>query len=263
VTALCAVPECRSPVTDARLCRQCGAAFVTLLRGVPGLVADLDLTLARRGRTAAEPVAVRRAGGDQPLPYRFDAAAAGETLRQTLNVWTHAVAETRSVRLGALTPVQAAGWLLRHRLDVRRLDDAAALVDEVTYAVTVCREVIDREPERVYAGPCDECRRDLYGWLGVRHIRCRFCEREYDLNSRREWLLESAMSQRVTAGTASRALPGLLGEPVSKATIEGLIRRGRLPSTVDADGRRRFRVGALVDLLRQRKDQHAQAHAKE
>jgi hypothetical protein len=86
--------------------------------------------------------------------------------------------------------------------------------------------------------------------LGAVTVRCGLCATTYDVKNRREWLLDAAMGMWLTPAQMARALPGLLGVRLTTAMVQGYVRRGRVPSTLDTDGHRRVPVGAIVELLR-------------
>jgi hypothetical protein len=94
-------------------------------------------------------------------------------------------------------------------------------------------------------GPGVECDHDLYANPGRRYVTCRACGAEHDVDARRAVLLGAVADQLLTAVEASRALPGLLGRPVTAATVRGLAHRGRLAQRPGG----LYRVGDLIDAL--------------
>jgi hypothetical protein len=68
--------------------------------------------------------------------------------------------------------------------------------------------------------------------------------------ARREWLLAVARDQLVSAPDASRALPALLGKPVTASMIRGYGHRGRLVQHEGDEHGPRDAAGRLVPLYR-------------
>jgi len=129
-----------------------------------------------------------------------------------------------------------------------RHDIGPDAVDEITDAVADCRRVIDRAPERWYAGPC-ECGADLYAKRRTGIVTCRECGHEYDVEARREWLLAEAEDRLANAATIARAVSWLGAEPLTSATVRKWAQRGRLLAK-GHDGRGPlYRIGDAIDLL--------------
>jgi hypothetical protein len=111
---------------------------------------------------------------------------------------------------------------------------------------------VDKPLQHVYAGPCDECGVDLYAHPKASSVSCRNCARDYDIDSRRKWMLTKAEDQLLTATEMSRALPGLLQQALTASMIRGLAHRGRLTQHPPHHTRPRdplYRVGDVLELL--------------
>lgn len=241
---------CGRPVADAFLCQRCVTVLCADLRSVPSLVDELHVTMSRRARMTGDPVGYIRRTPDRPMPPHWGAANALADLKATLTIWVRTVAEQRAAAVDAQdTSSSLARWLIRHRESVRQCDEATELHARVTDVIGTGWHVVDRPPALVYAGPCDYCRGDLYGMAGAALVRCPVCRVDYPIPERREWLLSAAMDERRTAAEIARALPNLLNIPLTRAMVQGYIYRGDVPSSLDADGHRRARVGDIVELL--------------
>jgi hypothetical protein len=117
-------------------------------------------------------------------------------------------------------------WLARHMDRVRQHEAAADIVREVTAAVRHATRVIDRPPQRVYAGPCD-CGRDLRGWPGRTLVSCEACGATYGIAERQEWMRNRLDDHLGSAEYAAGVLPGI-GIHVTAAMVRGWAHRHRL-----------------------------------
>ncbi|RSN38586.1 hypothetical protein DMC64_41705 [Amycolatopsis sp. WAC 04197] len=115
--------------------------------------------------------------------------------------------------------------------------EAGDLYAMVMDGIDRCWRAIDRRPDRQYAGQCDEpdpdtgavCGGDVYGWPDRKFARCSTCGLTYDAASRREELLNSALSLELTAAELSKALPQLMArDSLSVQTIHTWARNGRI-----------------------------------
>lgn len=263
------VTGCGKPSPDAYLCLICTRALLADLLRVPWLVDQLTTTLSRQDRVPAAAGAGPEAG--IPLPLRLPAVQAESTLRHTLQPWVRTVAEQRGLAADVRdTVVGLAGWLATHIDGVRQTDEAAALFEEVRYAIDQAVRVIDQPPQLFYAGPCDGCGADLYcgtddhGRPRAAFITCRTCGDRYDTAKRRAWLLNAAEDRLATATEIAQAIPALYGRQINVNTIRSWINRGRLlPRAWLHDGlvhaqrqagtdRPLCRIGDVIDLAQQR-----------
>lgn len=232
------------------LCRGCTDDLVAELRRVPSLGRQLDITVARQTATGTG-VGVASRSAERPLPVDLTAAEAARDLHNVLGTWARDLAERTGAPLDVDDDVNgAATWLLGHVSTMRTHPAADELHDEITDAIARAWRVVDRPAPRLFAGPCDLCGSDLYGRPHAAILRCGQCGTEYDAAVRREWLLDQARDQLATPSTIARALPGLLGRAVTPAMIRGWAHRGRLAARpADTDGRPRYRVGDVIDVV--------------
>lgn len=282
MTALC--QACTSPVGDAFVCEGCGDELLGTLHGIGALLDDLEVTLCRMARIG-ERSGPRPAFGEveTPLAFHEGASDAAWVIDRVLLAWACTLADDHHVPFAlpalhrAIDPsdrarilpargraASTAAWLAE-RIDwLRGHHEAGEALDEITDAVRNARRVIDLGPELSYAGPCQAetddgpCLAEVYARRGALDATCRACGTEHDMVVRREFLLRAAQDQLLTAPEASRALPGLLGRPVTAASIRGYAFRGKLTPHPpdprlgrDAKGRAQplFRVGDLLDVL--------------
>lgn len=265
---------CGRPVADAYVCHPCGQTLAQELATVRDLVADLELALAR-GTSFGNHTGGR--GTDrQPLPYDVRASEALWVLRNTLGTWARIVeeengqggpevgmpakpAQSHAERLsphpgwydtrGHIPAPQIGSWLAARIHWLRHHAAAAEAFDELHAAITTARHVIDRPPDRWYAGPCDHCHADLYAKTAATTVACPNCGVRYDVHARRSWLLDAAEDVLAPAVEIARALT-TLAVPVTDGSIRGYVHRKRLTvRTHDTTGRPLYRLGDVLDLV--------------
>lgn len=259
-TPICTAPKCGKPAPNGHLCGSCRAQLVDDLRALPGVFAQLDITISRQDRLGDSS---RRAAGDErPLPMRVFAMEARRDISATLVIWAlHVAARQGRVRGAArwFEPRQTAIWLATRIADVDSDPLAGTLADEIGWARVLGRRAVDKPLELKYAGPCDACQEDLYAHPNAPEIECRQCAAAYRVEARRDWLLKAAEDHLLTATEISRALPGLLPRddngrqpPLTAAMIRGWAHRGRLsqhPAHPSQPNWPLYRVGDVLDLV--------------
>lgn len=278
----CPVPACaRTMPGHLRVCRACTTDLLRDLRDVPSLDRHLEEAAARQTRLSTGGGSARvpepPAPGDEigltirkaPLPFDERARDAQHALRTVLVGWVrvlqHGVrplagpacrdCEHRSciyISLGrgpADTPANMAVWLIRHRAQLLGRHTAPEAVDGIREAIRNARRTIDRPADRIYAGPCGQCGRDLLARPGARTIVCRPCSLEYDIAPRLEWMRRQVETTQGTATWVATAATSL-GYDATPAVVRGLAQRLRLfAHGVDQLGRPLYRVGHVLDLL--------------
>jgi hypothetical protein len=145
-------------------------------------------------------------------------------------------------------------YLARNMDRLRQHEAAADICREVTAAVRHATRVIDRPPQRVYAGPCD-CGRDLLTKPGRTLVSCPACGATYDIQARVEWMRSELHDYLVTATEAADEWLPAIGIRVASGTIRVWASRHRLerwpgiprfPGDLDAPPR--YRVGDIAAL---------------
>lgn len=289
----CTVDGCARPTAGAFVCDPCQQKLRDALESVheqihpntgrpmPGLAAELDLAVTRQTRIGS--AAGGRSTGERPLLFSQDASRVRSTAENTFRAWLlHAVAHGRR-RIAPLGPTcrecthpscemtrgsfpGLALCLVFHLPRILGRVDAGQAVDELSYAVAIMRNVIDRPADRVYVGPClsplpdrSRCTTDLYAHHGADTIACPVCSVEYDVTKRRTWLLAQAEDQLARPAEIARAVSAL-GQPVKVERIRQWVHRGRLiPHTFEELGRNvdgqpvrirpLYRVGDVLALI--------------
>lgn len=258
-----------------------------------GLGWDLDIALTRQARitrTGGRPTPdedrdeQRQMPGTlrpTPAPYDQRAADAARTLRAALHTWAQIAAHETGVhsptnrrgigpvcrrcphpsclRIPAIPTPPAtitglAAWLRPRVGWLRHHPHAQRALDDILDTVNTARAAVDRPAERLYAGPCDQCRNDLYARAGARIVECVDCDLVYEVEARRAWLLRSAEDVLASATEIARAITRF-GQPVTPDAIRGYVHRGQLL----AHGHRMigkreiptYRLGDVLDVLAQ------------
>lgn len=247
---LCQVEACGTPAgLDRTICTEHVAGLSAALGAVPGLVVDLEATLAREGSG----MRIGSRSATRPLPFDSKASEALWCLRSTLAAWV------REVGLDE-PPVDEAPWLayyLRFRIDrVIAHPQAHEAVEEICAALDEASRSIDRVRERVFAGRCEaeDCDAVLYAKPGREHVRCRRCQRTYQVAARLDELRESLDNRPLTVRQIAVAA-AWLGEADDTARTEARLykwaERGRIVAVgADAKGRPTYPFGAVLEAMR-------------
>lgn len=241
----CPVETCDRPMPGSRvICGACEADIARALNAVPGLTADLDVTLARQtSRTTAGRSAV------VPLPFDPRASEAAWVLRSTLAGWVRQLQEHRPEPWPADTPQDMAAWLSARLQRLVRHPAAPEAHGEITEAVRAAQRVVDRPQERRFAGYCD-CGAALYARPGAATVRCRDCDAApYDVDERRQAMLAAVADQLMPAHQAAAALSGLVA-PLSADLVRKWAERGQIDARGrDLAGRPLYRLSDVLDRL--------------
>jgi len=235
-TPICAAPKCDHPAHNGFLCTTCRNTLTADLRAVPDLLGDLEVTISRQDHIGSDET--RHGGSDEhPLPLRIGPMEARRDLHATLISWAWHIATRNGATVTTtwFEPANLARYLAARIYAVDSDPLAGACADEIGYAVVLSRRTVDKPLQHRFAGPCDDCGTDLYALPKADDITCRGCAATYQVDARRDWLLDQAEDRLLTATEMSRALPGLLppdrqGRPamLTAAMIRGWAHRGRI-----------------------------------
>jgi hypothetical protein len=219
------VEWCDRPVGDGYTCQRCADKLSVALGDVPALWGELDTVLTKQARYGES----EGRGGEKSLPFNPTASELGSALRGILASWCRLIAEERGWDLPRDHPAAIAIWLLHHTTWLRHHQAGAEAVEEITEAVNQVRRIIDRPAERIYAGPCQDCGKDMFGKPGAISVECRPCGLSYDVAQMVEWMRHEARGRLVTAREAFILL-SRFGIQSSQKTIEKWALRKRLTS---------------------------------
>lgn len=226
----------------------------------PGLWEELQTTLARLSRSTSSSGPVGKAS-ETPVPYHDRASAVAHRMRNELSTWARALAEDDPELVLPRDHVPSiARWLAGQMADRFVPGEMGSGIRGV---VRDARRVIDRAPDRVFAGPCWEptepleeggepgrCEGQLYAGIGASMVRCPRCAMRHDVALRQEWLSRTLGDQHVSAAEAAPALTWLLGKTITRNNIAAWRRDGRVE--VHA-GPYPYRFGDLLVLGREMK----------
>jgi hypothetical protein len=274
---LCAL--CGKPTGDnAYVCTAWGCAgqLEQALAETPALATELDTALARQshisrnGRpdpqdvlTAEDRAEIVIADAEasvhiQSLPYDLGASKAQAQLHQTLTRWTRQLAADRGLLMPLPTLGALSSLLLAHIEWFRHQPFAGVAVIELKEACWRAWNACDRPADLVYAGPCDSkgefgdepCLQSLYARVGAKTVECD-CGLSWDVQGRRDFMLEAAQDTLVTAAELSRFLT-VYGEPVTGERVRKWAQRGQLAQHGNNErGHPLYRVGEASELLAQ------------
>lgn len=175
---------------DEYLCRGCARTAERILGDLPSLTRDLETTVTRQDRTSGG--SKRTAGAERPLPVNLTASDRGREVLALLFEWADFVAGWHRAKglpiLAAHRPLtelvpHAVAILLRNADWIRSNEQGPDLARALHCIRRDMRRLIDRRPERLYAGPCQadlgydpelryDCRLPLYREWGADAIAC-------------------------------------------------------------------------------------------
>lgn len=225
---------------------------------------DTILRLARQG-SAAGPA-------DERLDFDPHAADALDEAVNTLITWARHIHEVTGwalpvacqhstcvrVRRGTVSGPEC-GRPTGHQLEVltrwvagqldwlRMRPEADQAFDEIEDACRRLIRIVDRPPDRWYAGPCgaEDCTEPLEPVAGAKKITCPKCGAVHDPDERKAWLLDQIDEQETTAGAAAVALTAL-GCRVSADLVRQWAHRNQL---LPRAGTKLYRIGDVRDLV--------------
>lgn len=232
----CNAPGCAPyPAPQGQfICKNCLQGLRRDLGDVPALIDDLHTTLSRQDAIGAP--SGRRAS-ESSLPWK---ETASEALWVLIDTVMSAVREFFDPGVPFPdAPIAAARWLLSNASHVATHPESGRVVGEVSAAVGLAYEAIDRPPDRLLAGQCSanteqgECPEFLYAQLdsdgnAVRITKCRACGTEHRTEDRRARMVAYAAEMQLPAFMALRWALLLLGKSIPRGTWDGWVARGRI-----------------------------------
>lgn len=263
----CPVPHCDRPRPgDRQVCRACEADLQRALAAVPELAAELDTTLARQ--SGSGPTGSTAGSRERPLPYDPRASEAVAVLRNTLVGWARILLHEYEEDPPGDAVTDLAPWLLKRLQRLAGHAAAEEAVDEICAAVRAAWRVVDRRPDRQFAGYCPGCSVALYVRPGAIQARCRDCDAD-PVDVREQWDgLAAQIDDQLFQAATMAAILGQLGRPVPAGTIRRWAWAGTEEEPVtprlfarghDRSGRPLYRVS---DVLALREEGEERALAK-
>lgn len=242
----CGVEWCDRPVADAYTCSSCARGYERDLGNVHATVGELETTLAKR-RTNF-PNGNGGPGRETPLPFHDPASEVLWALGNELSTQVRMVSEERGAEPSGDTLPAMAGWMLHHVEWVRHQRFGHEFVEGMRFIMREACRIVDRPPERVYAGPCADCGGDLYAKPDAAMAECRPCGVEFSVDEMREWMKSQVYGRLVTAREGA-ALLSRFDLETKQGTIDTWFQRKRLVSKGhDPEGRRLYLFDDLVTL---------------
>lgn len=232
------------------LCRDHADELARELAAVQGVVDDLNTTRRRAARFGSGNHG--RPSTDTPLPY-------DERVSRVLGMLDYLLRGVALDLLGALPPdtttAKVAASLLRHMRELRRDEGAGYAWRNITSTLRRARDLVDRPPDQVYAGPCGAdlgdgmvCERDLYVPAGAREVTCPECGSVDDVEERRELMRHAVEDVLAPIPAISGLIMNHLGKQVTSSMIRNYrARKAITPRGTDRDGRELFRIGDVID----------------
>lgn len=256
-TRTCPTCETRPLPETHTVCRDCVHTLRNQLHDLRTLMRALDDALAGQLKFGQK---VGGKSANTPLPVNLRAAEAAYIARTTILTWTDHIAHARGEATPDTWPTIErfldirAGWLATQT-------DGPTAIDEIQHALHTARRAVDRPADRHYAGPCTnttldtdglttDCDGELYAATNRTTVTCPRCHTEYEVATRREWLLNEAWDAIATGPDITRALAGEAfgGLSVNLSTIRTWAANGRLERIDVINGRPRYRIGDVIQL---------------
>jgi ribosomal protein L37AE/L43A len=225
----------------------------------------------------------------QQNPFHIGASKVAQDVGNTISTWARVILEERRMELPPIPEppigpvcnpteckhqsctvirwhvkdsetVHAAKFIANHVWWLRRRPEAPEAYSDLLAVASQLERIIDNPPTLKYAGPCNICRKDLYAREDAAMVTCRPCGMDYDMDGRREWLLEAADHRLERASLIAQAVTDL-GSPISADRIRMWAQRGRLlPHATDGLGRPLYRIGDVRELLKTDAARNAHRH---
>lgn len=262
----CVADGCGRVSGQDYLCQACTVELATMLRELsfsvnargerrPGLLEDLDDTVFKMDKVGPRGGGSRK-GHERPLLIRTDASDLKSKARTMIATWARDFKETYPFLDPTYrTHAEAAEWLARIPGLLAEHPAAEQIMRDVKEIVRDIRRMIDQAPERKYLGTCGvviegvECTDGVYAVGDRSYGRCRTCGNEFDMNERREWMRVALEDELAYSGQLATLVSGL-GTFVSSSTVRSWVNRGKLtPADEDSVGRKRYRVGDVLDIV--------------
>jgi hypothetical protein len=280
---------CGNPAHGAFICSTCAKALEIALANISAYWQDLDNVRAKlvrygdqAGRTREHPLPIdaRFAGSywvesnGEWVSKVSEGTALMDATRNTVVTWVRVVMDHHPVVTGPVCAKpclhvscsttrrshppadnipSCCNYLLGYADRARVMEWGPEMLDEMDDLEAQLRRLVDRPADRWFAGPCDQCARDLYAKTGAAEVACRECDLIYDVNDRRTWLLGQAEDRLVNATMLARAVSWLGAVPLTAARVWKWAERDRiLVKGHETRGGRElplYRIGDALDLL--------------
>lgn len=224
------------------LCYECVSELKVDLLNVPGVWADLQVTIERRDVGAGS---VGSSGHKAPQSVANETAMdLGETLRTILTGW----ARELEPRARALSAPNAAYWLTDRLNQVRTQDWAGDLKRELHEALNDARRATDRAPETITLGPCiPGCDGTMTATRGAKIGRCKTCGHAEYVTAYQQWRISEAWHVQAPLPDIIRWLHEAGHARIGLTKAKMWVSRGQLePAHTTDDGRKLYTPAATI-----------------
>jgi len=244
-------PSCTRPTPDGLVCQSCIERLRADLTALPGYWAELPTTIHRQAQTGDG------SGGkahEAPLPFDLTAATVRDSVINTIGTWVRELSFGDDTNL-APTMRAWCRWLLDRTQRIRGHLAAEEIIDEIHYAVSIVRQVIDRPGDSILCATCEVCGKDIRASPDAAEAVCRWCwiggrENSYPVPARRADAWKEAESRLVTRAQVLEALVYYQIE-VKPPTFRSWIHREMLkPQGYRSNGTPLYLLGAVLKLAR-------------
>lgn len=257
---LCVVAGCARPrPREQFVCRGCVHRLEQALGDVPALWRELTVTMTRQDAVGSDG---GRRSADSGLPFKPNASEARWILANTVGSWARLIAEHAGI---SQLPARPARWLLINVQSIAMHPAADEAYDEITSAVKHAYRAIDRVPDLLLAGACDDqlCRKPLYARPDAMEVACE-CGVTYSTAERHDAMVAAAGQHLVPATIALSWAHKLLGHVIPRGTWDSWTSRKRIqPHSVDAAGTLLYAFGEVRVLAEQWSDRTESRRAKQ
>jgi LSD1 subclass zinc finger protein len=209
-----------------------------MVRAVPELLDELQVAISKQAKISTGGKAGKGTAHIK-APINFGALAVRDELLVEMALW-------------GTTDVD----------EIRKHPKAAEIVSGMGKAVKAAYRCIDRMADRKYLGQCGAtedgavCHAELWVKPGAHQVKCTQCETVHDVMEVREKRMAEAEDLIVTPREASSFIGEVGHIQVGQQRIRNYLDRKRFPSRPSADGLLRFRLGDLMDVLREDAARH-------
>lgn len=188
-----------------------------------------------------------------------------------LGTWVRHLCESRGVETPALNVRQCAKWLEKHTHAIASDEAAAECYNAIIDLTDRIRRIVNRAEPPEFCGPCDgeltpeqrtklvasgegdrtHCRVQLYARRGLTRVTCRDCGKEHDIAELQAAMLEEADEFSFTVTQLADAILPKLGIRVSRRTLHGLAKVGKLEPSGWECAVARYQLGHVRDVVRE------------
>lgn len=220
------------------------------LADLPWLMQELQTTITRQAHFTT-PTGSHTHTKTPPLPYHLAAAQTYAASARTIRSWSRHWAHTWDHTTPPDTWAGIRDQLTRLADQLTRTPDGTQCIIDTLAAIRAIPPVIDRPPERIYAGPCPTCRLDLTAQPGAHAVTCPDCETVVDVDQQVAAMWEALQEAVLPAPDAAYAASVLSGHDVTLDLLRKWRERGRiLDRGVGQWGQRLYLVGDVVRVAR-------------